>query len=89
MSTNPTGMDKQKRPARAIAVVLAVLFLTSFAFPAGLTEWLGEHCESTAVCEGLLSAATAVEDISTNLGIAGFFQAGREEIRRDLEIDAY
>lgn len=80
---------KQERPGRAIAVVLVVLFLAAFAFPAGITQWIGEHCEGWGVCEAPLAAATAVEDISRELGVAGFFETAREETRRDLAIDAY
>jgi len=83
----PTQSTRIRSPARATAVVYAMLIVSLLAFPAGVTEWFADRCEEGAVCRVLLSVVHGVERASHQLGVAGLFEQARDEARHDLDID--
>jgi len=78
-----------RAPWRAVAVVLAIMVLTLLAFPAGVVDWMGDHCEEGRICDALVAAATAVDDLSRHFKVEPLFERARDDARRDLGIDEY
>lgn len=85
--TQKTERVRTRSPARATAVVSAMLIVSFLAFPAGVTEWLSDRCEEGAACRVLVGFVRGVERASRQVGVAGLFEAARDEARRDLDID--
>jgi hypothetical protein len=88
--TIPTEEPKLSRsPRRAIAIVLAVLLVSWYCFPAAVAGWTEDHCPDGPWCAAFQTIADSVDAASRSVGIAGAFEGWREALRQALGIDAY
>ena len=76
-------------PRQAIVLTLAVLLACWYCFPAAVNDWMSDHCTATAFCSGPQGITEAVDGASRSVGVAGTFEAWRDEIRSALGIDFY
>lgn len=76
-------------PRTAVAIVLAVLLISWYCFPAAVDGWTEDHCPDGPWCAGPQGIAEAVDAASRSVGIAGAFEGWRDQLRQALGIDAY
>lgn len=78
-----------RSPRKAISLVLAVLLMSWFAFPAAVAGWMEDRCSDGPFCAALQTTADAVEAASRSVGVAGTLEAARDGVRTVLGIDEY
>jgi hypothetical protein len=78
-----------RSPRRTIVITLIVLALVWFAFPASVASWMSDNCIDQPYCPPLQSIADTIDAASRSIGIAGAFEAARDNLRAQLGIDFY
>ena len=68
MTTPPTRSKRVANPWVRAAILFAILFAASFAFPGGLVGWLDERNES-GLLSAPLAAARGVDWVSSALRV--------------------
>ena len=86
----PIERPGARSPRNAIMVVLAVLLVLWYLFPASVVSWLGDRCDTEiGYCAVLDSFAVGVDGASRSVGVAGTLEDWREDVREALGIDGY
>ena len=88
--TAQTERPGSRSPRKAIMVVLAVLLVLWYLFPASVVGWLEDRCDTEiGYCAALDSFAVSVDAASRSVGVAGTLEDWREDVREALGIGDY
>ena len=87
--TDQAEPQGSRSPRKAISLVVAVLLVAWFAFPAGVVDWTSSRCEDGALCAALETITESVNEASRSVGVAPALEAARDWVRAALGIDFY